>query len=171
MWSEYIDVMGENEEVFLIVGDLMTRGHYWPDGVMALRETAPRPPSPTEKFLPGQRVAFLLNGAQMEHEITDAVEWDQAEARIVEKPLRNAKADTYEWRLSELTAGTIRVTVTLSGNYGALEKLGRGKSFRTFYVETLKRLKEYIEDKRSFAGPRTFAPKATTNPNDPLANL
>ena len=136
---------------------------------MALRETAPRPYSPTEKFLPGQRVAFLLNGAQMEHEVTEAVEWDNAEARLVEKPLRNLKGDVLEWRLSELMAGTVRITVTLSGNYGALEKMGRGKSFRSYYAEMLKRMKEYIEDKRSFAGPRTFAPKADVNPNDPLA--
>lgn len=165
--TEHIDIMSDAQDAFIIVGDLMTRGHYWPSGVTAIRETAPRPPSPTEKFLPGQRIAFLFDGKPVEHEVSEAVEWDQAEASITETVLRSPKKETIHWRLSELYAGTIRVTITFSADYGALEKIAQGKKARAFYHETLQRLKKYVEDKQSFAGPRTYVPKPA--PSDPLA--
>jgi hypothetical protein len=169
MWScaEHVDVMAEPEEALHIVGDLMTRGHYWPEGIMAIRETAPRPFSPTEKFLPGQRIAFLQDGAQCEHAITEVVEWDQAEAHVLERPLRSQKDESIAWRLSELIPGTIRVTATYNANLNAIERLSKGKSIRAFYAATLQRMKKYIEDKRSFAGPRTYAPKPSSA--DPLS--
>ncbi|MGI8922988.1 MAG: hypothetical protein ACR2HJ_02935 [Fimbriimonadales bacterium] len=169
MWtfSEAIDIMADPQELFLVVGDLMTRGHYLPDMVMAIRETAPRPPSETEKVFPGQSISFLQDGEQRDHEIADVEEWDQAEARIVEKVLRSPKEESINWRISELIQGTYRVTVTYSANYGALEKISKGRRARNFYAVALSRLKRYVEDKRSFAGPRTYAPKPT--PLDPLA--
>lgn len=157
--SESIDIMAEPVELFNIVGDLASRGHYWPEGAMAIRELAPRPFSPTEKFLPGQRISFIRDGKTYEHEISEAVEWDQAEAHITEKVLRSPKNETVQWRLSELTSGTIRVSATASGDFGALEKLTKAPALRKYYAETLTRLKSYVEDKHSYAGPRTFAPK------------
>lgn len=169
MWSfsESVDVMSDPQELFLVVGDLMTRGHYWPESVIAIREIAPRPPSETEKFLPGQRISFLQDGEQREHEISDAEEWDQAEAKIIERVLKSQKDETISWRLSELYQGTYRVTITFSADYGILDKMSKGKQVKAFYVNSLIRLKKFIEDKRSFAGPRTYAPNPA--PIDPLA--
>lgn len=161
--------MAEQEPLLHIVGDLMTRGHYLPDGVIGMRETAPRPPSPTEKFLPGQRVAFVFDGESREHEITEVSEWDMAEARVVEKRLRSPKNEVYSWRLSELTAGTLRVTITFSAEYGGLEKMSKGKSAKAYVLTTLQRLKDYVEDKRTYSGPRTFVTQsASTDPLDLL---
>lgn len=164
--SEHIDIMAEPEALFLVVGDLMSRGHYYPDGVIGLRELAERPVSPTEKFLPGQRVAFVYESESREHEIAAVDEWDKAEARIEETRLRSPKKERYIWRLSELTMGTYRVTITFSADYGGLEKLSKGKAGRAFLSATLRRLKDYVEDKRSFAGPRTFVTKSVST--DPL---
>ncbi|MDQ2987041.1 MAG: hypothetical protein M3R13_10045 [Armatimonadota bacterium] len=164
--SEHIDIMAEPEDLFLVVGDLMSRGHYYPDGAIGMRELAPRPFSPTEKYLSGQRVAFVFDGESREHEITGAEEWDKAEARIEETRLRSQKKERYVWRLSELTMGTYRVTVTFSADYGAIEKISKGKAARSFLVTMLSRLKDYVEDKRTFAGPRTFVTKSVST--DPL---
>jgi hypothetical protein len=154
--SEHVDIMADPQELFLAVGDLMTRGHYYPDGVIGMRQLSERPHSPTEKFLSGQRIAFVFDGESREHEITDAEEWDKAEARITEKRLRSQKNEAYKWRLSELTMGTYRVTLTFAADYGMLEKVAKGNAARSFIQTTLKRLKEFVEDKKSFAGPRTF---------------
>jgi hypothetical protein len=164
--EEHIDIMAEREELLYIVGDLMSRGHYFPDGVIGLREMAERPPSPTEKFLPGQRAAFVTEGESREHEISSVDEWDMAEARIEEKRLRSPKHEVYAWRLSELTPGTLRVTVTFTAEYGGFEKLSKGKAARTFIATMLQRLKEHVEDKRTFAGPRTFVTQSVST--DPL---
>ena len=171
MWtfSESTDIMAEPEPLFQIVGNLMTRGHYWPGSVIGIRETAPRPFSPSEKFLPGQRISFIQDGNPREHTITEGVEWDQAEALIVEKPLRSTRDEKIEWKLSELTLGTIRVTVNFSGNYTAIEKLTAGKAIKKFYQETLERLKAYAEDRYTYAGPRTYAPAPVQA--DPLQQL
>ncbi|MBA3725741.1 MAG: hypothetical protein H0W86_04630 [Armatimonadetes bacterium] len=169
MWSfsEAIDIMADPQELFLVVGNLMTRGHYWPDSVIAIREIAPRPFSETDKFLPGQRISFLHDGKQREHEIADAEGWDQAEATIIEKVLRSQKDEMISWRLSELYQGTYRVTITYSADYGTLDKVSKGKQVKAFYVNSLIRLKKYVEDRRSFAGARTYAPNPA--PIDPLA--
>ena len=167
--TEYIDIMADPKELFLTVGDLMSRGHYMPDGVIGMRELAPRPPSETEKFLPGQRIAFVFDNESREHEITNADEWDKAEALIIESRVRSQKGEVYRWRLSELTMGTYRVTVTFAANFGMLEKVSKGNAIKAQLVTTLKRLKEYVEDKRSYAGPRTFVSQTTVS-FDPLDN-
>lgn len=164
--EEHVDIMAEREQLLYVVGDLMSRGHYFPDGVIGLREVAERPPSPTEKFLPGQRVAFVADGESREHEVSKVEEWDMAEARIEEKRLRSPKHELYSWRLSELTPGTLRVTVTFTSDYGGLEKMTKGKAARAFIATMLKRLKEYVEDKRTYAGPRTFVTQSVST--DPL---
>jgi hypothetical protein len=89
-----------------------------------------------------------------------------AEARIEEKRLRSPKHEVYAWRLSELTPGTLRVTVTFTAEYGGFEKLSKGKAARTFIATMLQRLKEHVEDKRTFAGPRTFVTQSVST--DPL---
>jgi hypothetical protein len=167
--TEHIDIMADPQELFLTVGDLMSRGHYMPDGVIGMRELAPRPPSETEKFLPGQRIAFVFDSESREHEITNADEWDKAEALIVESRVRSQKGEVYRWRLSELTMGTYRVTVTFAANFGMLEKVSKGNAVKAQLVTTLKRLKDYVEDKRSYAGPRTFVSQTTVS-FDPLDN-
>lgn len=165
--EEHIDIMADPEELLHVVGDLMSRGHYFPDGVIGLRELAERTPSPTEKFLPGQRVAFVYDGESREHEITEIEEWDMAEAKVVEKRLRSHKHELYSWRLSELTAGTFRVTITFTADYGGLEQMTKGKAARTFMATMLQRLKDYVEDKRTYSGPRTFVTQsASTDPLD-----
>ena len=158
--EDHVDVMADPQYLFQTVGDLMSRGHYMPDGVIGLRQLAERPISPTEKFLPGQRVAFVFEGESREHEITDVEEWDKAEARLIEKRLRSPKGETYKWRLSELTMGTYRVTLTFSADYGILEKMSKGNAAKAFISMTLKRLKPFVEDKVSHAGPRTFVSRA-----------
>jgi hypothetical protein len=165
--EDHVDIMSDPQELFHVVGDLMSRGHYMPDGVIGLRQLAERPYSPTEKFLPGQRVAFVFDGESREHEIVDVEEWDKAEARITEKRLRSPKQETYKWRLSELTMGTYRVTLAFSADYGMLEKMSKGSAAKTFISTTLKRLKPFVEDKSSFAGPRTFVSQAAPT-IDPL---
>jgi hypothetical protein len=165
--SEHIDIMAEPQELFATVGDLMSRGHYMPDGVIGLRQLAERPFSPTEKFLAGQRVAFVFEGESREHQIAEVEEWDKAEARITENRLRSPKRESYNWRLSELTMGTYRVTLTFTADYGVLEKMSKGSAARAFVSTTLKRLKAYVEDKTSFAGPRTFVSQAAQG-TDPL---
>ena len=154
----------------MIVGDLMTRGHYMPDGVIGMRQLAERPFSPTEKFLAGQRVAFVFDGESREHEVTEVEEWDKAEARITEKRLRSPKHEVYKWRLSELTMGTYRVTITFSADYGMLEKVSKGNAIKQFLTTTLSRLKEYVEDKRTYSSPRTFVSQAPPS-MDPLDML
>jgi len=165
-FEEHVDVMAEPEELLHIVGDLMTRGHYFPDGVIGMRELAARPPSPTEKFLPGQRAAFVSEGESREHEISRVEEWDMAEAQIEERRLRSSKNEVFTWRLSELTLGTLRVTVTFSADFAGLEKITKGKAAKAFVSTMLHRLKQYVEDKRSFSGPRTFVTQSV--PADPL---
>ena len=147
------------DDAFKFVADLMQRGHYFPDSVTYLREIAPRPPSETEKFLPGQRTMYMVDGVAHEQLLTDVEEWDDAEAKVVEKCLKSAKNEVYEWRLSELTAGTIRVTLTVHADFGALEKLSKVGGIKKFWTEAMNRMKSYIEDRGTFAGPRTFAPK------------
>jgi hypothetical protein len=140
-----------------------------PDGVIGMRELAPRPPSETEKFLPGQRVAFVFDGESREHELTNADEWDKAEALVVESRVRSQKNEVYSWRLSELTMGTYRVSVTFSANYGMIEKVTKGNAVKAQIITTLKRLRDYVEDKHSYAGPRTFVTQNTVS-FDPLDN-
>ena len=82
--TEHIDIMADPQELFLVIGDLMTRCQYMPAGVIEMRELAPRPPSETEKYLVGQRTAFVYDGESREHEVTNADEWDKAEALIIE---------------------------------------------------------------------------------------
>lgn len=164
---EHIDIMADPQELFLTVGDLMTRGHYYPDGVIGMRQLVERPPSETEKFLPGQRIAFVYDGESMEHEVSAAEEWDKAEARVTEKRLRSPKNEVYAWRLSELTMGTYRVTITFEADYGAFEKMSKGKAAKNFITTALSRLKDHMEDKRSYAGPRTFVTQSAPS-FDPL---
>ncbi len=158
-FTEQIDIMAANEDSFLAVADLMARGHYYPPSVSLLREIAPRPPSETDKFLPGQRVSFRNGEANFDTTITDVSEWHEAEARFVELPQGSPKEERLEWRLSELTPGTIRVELTFSANYGLVEKVSRGNQVRKFWRETLERLKTYLEDKQSLAHARMWAPK------------
>jgi hypothetical protein len=134
-----------------------------------MRQLAERPPSETEKFLPGQRIAFVFDGESREHELTNADEWDKAEALIVETRVRSSKNEVYRWRLSELTMGTYRVSVTFSANYGMLEKVSKGNAIKSQLTTMLRRLKDYVEDKRSYAGPRTFVSQNTVS-FDPLDN-
>src|SRR5687767_2116373 len=165
--TEHIDIMADPQELFLVIGDLMTRGHYMPDGVIGMRELAPRPPSETEKYLVGQRIAFVFDGESREHEVTNADEWDKAEALIIESRVRSQKGEVFRWRLSELTMGTYRVTITYAANYGMLEKVSKGNAMKAQLVTTLRRLKEYVEDKRTHSGPRTFVSQSQPS-YDPL---
>lgn len=165
--AEHIDIMADPQELFLTVGDLMSRGHYFPDGVIGMRQLAERPPSETEKYFAGQRIAFVYDNESREHEITNAEEWDKAEALVIESRVRSPKGEVYRWRLSELTMGTYRVTLTFAANYGMMEKVSKGNAVKAFLNTTLKRLKEYVEDKRSYAGPRTYVSQAAPS-FDPL---
>lgn len=167
-FTEHVDVMATNEEGFMAVADLMARGHYYPENVFLLREMAPRPPSPTDKFLPGQRVSYRIDNATFETEISEVEEWYEVEAHIKELHRNSPKAEKLEWRLSELTPGTIRIELTFSANYGLVEKVSRGNQVRKFWRETLDRLKTYLEDKKSLAHARMWAPKPQ---GDPLSNL
>ena len=92
-----------------------------------------------------------------------------AEALIIESRVRSPKAEVYRWRLSELTMGTYRVTLTFAANFGMLEKVSKSNAIKAQLATTLKRLKEYVEDKRSYAGPRTFVAQNPTS-FDPLDN-
>lgn len=171
-FSIQTEVLTSPEAAFEAVADLMTRGHYLAEGVSMMREVAPRPPSETEKFLPGQRVAYMFNGVMHETEITEVEEWDQAEANILETPTRSTKGEKFEWRISELMPGTLKITLTFSADYGAMEKISKGGAIKKFWGESLERLKQYLEDKRSFAGARTFAPTSNSSGwEDPLANF
>ena len=171
-FSVQTEALTTPEAAFEAVADLMKRGYYMADGVTMMREVAPRPPSETEKFLPGQRVAYMLNGAMQETQIAEVEEWDQAEANILETPVRPTKGEKFEWRISELMPGTLRITLTFSADFGAMEKISKGGTLKKFWGETLERLKVYVEDKRSFAGARTFAPKESGSGwDDPLANF
>lgn len=157
VYSDFIDALSTPEEAFIIVADLMQRGHYFPDSVTNLRQLSPRPPSETEKFLPGQRVAFTVGNEVHEHVVAEVQEWHAAEARIVERPARPLKGERLEWRLSELSPGMIRVSLKFTANYGALERLSKGAQVKKFWGETLQRLKTYLQDKESYSNPRTFA--------------
>ncbi|MEM2786032.1 MAG: SRPBCC family protein [Candidatus Nitrosotenuis sp.] len=157
VYTDSIDILAEPEQVLRTLGDLKLRGHYYPDGVTGIREVVERPSSLVDQFLPGQRVAFNYQGVSREHMIAEVVEWDNAEASIVERPLRNLKSEIIEWRLSELTMGTVRVTITVSGNYNAIEKIAARSKLKNFWGTTLSRLKSYLEDKITYAGPHTFA--------------
>ena len=155
----YIDVLTTPERAFKSVADLMQRGHCFPDVVTNLRELEPRREVETGAFLPGQRVAFESYGQHFEHMIAQVHEWDDVEAHVVERVVRSPHGDVLEWRLAELTAGMIRIELTYRGNYGGFEKLTRTRAIKKFYEPTLERLKIYLEDLNSFAGPRTFAPR------------
>lgn len=152
--------MASAEEVFVAVSDLMRRGHFAPDSLSLLRETAPRPPSESDKFLPGQRVSYFNGKEAREDVIIRVAEWDRSEAAIVERPWKALKGEMVEWKLSELSPGTVRVTVEVQGRYGPLEHLSKKANAKKFYGEMLRRLKSHLEDRRSFAGPNTFAPKS-----------
>ena len=158
--------MAQPDEIFNVVGDLMARGHYFPGSVLFIREMAPRPPSETEKFLPGQKISFTNNGESRTSTIVSVEEWDKAEAVIAEEVGSSAKVETITWRLSELLQGTVRVMVHFEAEFGMVEKMSKGPAARKFYSETLERLKKFCEDKQDFAGPRTYAPKPV--PIDPL---
>ncbi|HET6644885.1 MAG TPA: SRPBCC family protein [Fimbriimonadales bacterium] len=166
-FTEQVDVMAQPDEIFNIVGDLTARGHYYPDSVLFIREMAPRPPSETEKFLPGQTISFTNSGETRTSKIVSVEEWDKAEAVIVEQVASPTKAEVVTWRLSELLQGTIRVMVHFEAEFGMVEKMSKGPAARKFYSETLERLKKFCEDKLDFAGPRTYAPKPV--PIDPLS--
>ncbi|MCH8273908.1 MAG: hypothetical protein IH851_03885 [Armatimonadetes bacterium] len=159
-FTDHVDALTEREKALQIVGDLMERGHYFPDSVTNLREVEPRPTNETGKFFPGQRVAFLVNGEHNEHVIADVELWYEAEAEVIERPFRAIRGERIKWRLSELTPGMIRVTLTFSANYGPLERLSKGGHAKKFWRETLKRLKTYLQDRRSYSGANTFAPRA-----------
>lgn len=159
-FTYFVDALTEPEKALLIVGDLMQRGHYFPDSVTNLREITPRPIHETGRFLPGQKVAYEVNGIHHEHVIAEAEGWYEAEARLLERPVRPLKGERLEWRLSELTPGTVRVTLTFTANYNLLERLTLGAQARKFWKETLNRLKTYLQDRRSYAHPHTFAKKA-----------
>lgn len=158
-FTEHVDVMTTNEDAFYAVADLMMRGHFYPESVFLLKETAPRPPSPTEKFLPGQSASYRIGDTTYETEITAVEEWHNAEAHISEALKNSPRGERLDWRLSELLRGTIRVELKFSADYGLLEKLSRGNQVRKFWRTTLDRLKQYLEDKQSLAHPRMFAPK------------
>jgi len=160
VFSGQIDVMCEAQTAFLAVGDLLRRGHYVPDNVSAMRETAPRPPSETEKFLPGQRVAFAVDGEMNEHMIAHVIEWDRAEALIVERPTKALRGEQIEWKLSELAPGTVRISVEFQAHFGALEGIAKKAKAKKFYSELLRRLKTHLEDGVSFAKVNTYAPRA-----------
>jgi hypothetical protein len=159
-FTEHVDVMTTHEDSFYAVADLMMRGHYYPESVFLLRETAPRPPSPTEKFLPGQSAAYRIENTTYETTVTGVEEWHNAEARVVELLKNSPKGERLDWRLSELLQGTIRVELKFSADYGLLERVSRGNQVHKFWRTTLDRLKQYLEDKQSLAHPRMFAPKA-----------
>ena len=63
--------------------------------------------------------------------------------------------------------GTYRVTITYAANYGMLEKVSKGNAMKAQLVTTLRRLKEYVEDKRTHSGPRTFVSQSQPS-YDPL---
>ncbi len=171
-FSIQVDVLTTAEDSFQAIANLMNRGHYMPDGVTNLRQTMPRPPSETDKFLPGERAAYSFGGSIIETEITEVEEFDQAESNVYESVVRSPKAEKLHWRISELMPGTMRVTLTFLAEYGGLEKVSKGGTAKKFWQETLDRLVKHLEDKRSFAGARTFAPTTQTKGwDDPLANF
>lgn len=158
-FTEYVDVLTTPEAAFLAVADLMQQGHYLPSSVKHIKEIEPRPQSPVEQFLPGQKIAFEWNGKHHEHVTTEVSDWSGAEARILQRPVHPIYGEKFEWRLAELTPGMIRIELTFSANYSGFDKLTKGREMRKFWREALERLKTYLQEHFSFAKDDTFAPK------------
>lgn len=159
VFEDSIDVMTGQEEALNAVGNLMERGHYLPSSAIALRELAPKPYSESDAFLPGQRVSFLVEGEAREHEIVTVQMWHEAEAHVREVVRSSKVGETLEWRLAELTPGTIRVTLTYHAEVNPIARIGMARGVKKFWGEALQRLRVYLEDKKTFSGPRTWAPK------------
>jgi hypothetical protein len=159
VYETFIDILCEAEPALEAVGNLYERGHYLPSGVMAIRELVPKPYSESGAFLPGQRVSYLFEGKTFEHEVTEVRMWDGAEANVKEVIRTSPSGEMLEWRLSELTPGTIRVTLLYQANVNPIAKLGMARFAKSFWGEALQRLKVYLEDKKTFSGPRTWVPK------------
>lgn len=164
VFEQSINVMAEQEETLNAVGNLMDRGHYLPSNAIAIRELAPKPYSESDAFLPGQRISFLVDGETREHEVVAVQMWHDAEAHVREVVRNSPTSETLEWRLSELTPGTVRITLTYRAEVNPIARLAMARVVKRFWGETLERLRVYLEDKKTFSGPRTWAPKATEQP-------
>ncbi|RMG25548.1 MAG: hypothetical protein D6724_03825 [Armatimonadetes bacterium] len=160
VYESFVDILCEPEAALEAVGNLYERGHYLPSGVMAIRELAPKPFSESGAFLPGQRVSYLYDGKTFEHEVTEVRMWDEAEANVKEVIRSSSSGEMLEWRLSELTPGTIRVTLMYHANVNPIAKMGLARFAKRFWGEALQRLKVHLEDKKTFSGPRTWVPKS-----------
>ncbi len=160
-FEESIEVLTTPEEALKAVGDFLHRGHFAPDSLSDLKIIEPRPTNEIEQFLPGQKASFKINGVYNEHCIAEVQEWDEAEARILERPVRPLAGERIEWRLAELMPGTIKITLTFSAQYSGLNKLTLGRTVHKFWLETMKRLKHYLDDKYSYAQSHTYAKSDT----------
>ncbi len=161
VFEQSVDVMAEQAEALNAVGNLMERGHYLPSSAIAIRELAPKPYSESDAFLPGQRVSLLVDGETREHEVVAVQMWHEAEAGVREVVRSSTAGETLEWRLSELIPGTVRVTLTYHAEVNPFARMAMARGAKRFWGEALERLRVHLEDKKTFSGPRTWAPRPT----------